>query len=177
MQEYPYSETFLPKHISQDFFLPAWLEALEKLSQEDFKNEHTEIEDEPIMIEAWAVQAGCRVHITVYEKEKDQAGSSITEKEVLNKYARMIVDRLQVLKTEADKESQRITKEKETVTISEIEEIIRSNKDLAFLSTQKARNEYADRIQIIFQEEKGCDWLTKKQVRALVEHRYVKLTE
>ena len=63
------------------------------------------------------------------------------------------------------------------VIIAEIKEIIENKPDLVYCTTQKARNEFADRIQIIFQNEKGCDWLTKKQVRSLVEHHYIKLTE
>lgn len=176
LEEYPYSELFFPKYITKDFYLPAWLETMKLFEKEGFHHQGT-VDEDPIAVEAWAIHSGCRISAVVYEKEEGQAGASLSAEEVLNKYARIIKEKLQIFRAKAEAESQRLIQEHQSVIIAEIKEIIENKPDLVYCTTQKARNEFADRIQIIFQNEKGCDWLTKKQVRSLVEHHYIKLTE
>ena len=178
----PYSEEFLPKHITMDFFAPALEKTLDELAKDSAfdlpkskeKSDNEEIDD-VVLIEAWAIHSGCRIHTTVYEKE-DEKEDLITEREILEKYASVIRQRLDSLRNEAQAESNRIEKENEKKVIDEIWKII-CKSEVIKMNTQKARYEFADRIQILYQEEKGCDWLTKKQVRSLVEYRYTKLTE
>ena len=180
LKRWPYSEQWLPKHITQEFFKPALIKTFEEIEQDrSFDTEQRENNDaeEPIEIKVWALHAGCRIFATVYEKEDDDNERTLSGKDLLEHYAKKLVCRLEGLKAEAELESDRIEKEIKERTIKEITEIIENNNDLITMNTQRSRYEFADRIQICYQEEKGCDWLTKKQVRSMVEYRYLKLTE
>ena len=176
---YPYSEEWLPQHITREFFNPALSKTIDEIEQDRslYVNEE-ENEDEPILIRVWASsQSGCRIYTVLYEEEEDEQEEFLSKKAVFNKYANRIAERLSNLLQEAKKESARIDKEIKESILAEISEAIENNSDLITMNTQKARNEYADRIQIRYQEERGCNWLTKKQVRSMVEFSYVKTTE
>ena len=60
--------------------------------------------------------------------------------------------------------------------MSELKSTIRDNPTLTELHTQKRRYDYADRL-CMEQKEKGYDWLTKKDVRELVDQEYYRRTK
>ena len=60
--------------------------------------------------------------------------------------------------------------------MSELKSTIRDNSTLTELHTQKRRYDYADRL-CMEQKEKGYDWLTKKDVRELVDQEYYRRTK
>ena len=185
LKKFPYSEAYLPKHITADFFTSALSQTLDELAKDDTiitqengnKEESDEQEDEIISVEAWAIHSGCRVFTRVFVKDEDDQEEQLTEKAILDKYAHKILTRLERLKDEAAVESERIEKESHKKILDEIWYIIWNNQELGRMKTQKERYEFADRIQIQYQEEKECDWLTKKQVRSMVDYRYMKITE
>ena len=111
------------------------------------------------------------------ENPDDNSGEDYkTEKEILNKYADRILSFLTDYYQKADEESKRIRKEKEDAVIREIEKTVKNNSSVLSMKTQKARNEYADRLYAVWYREKGHDWLTKTAVRSIVDLQYVYLT-
>ncbi len=138
-----------------------------------------------LSITAYALHEGCRVTTLVYsidEEEDEELDSSresqITQKDLLDKYARIIVEQLPIREKEAKEESERITKELKDRVFGQITVEIRDNKSLISMKTQKSRNEFADRLYVEWKEDKGndYDWLTKTAIRALVEKEYYHAT-
>lgn len=192
---FPYS--YLPTHISKDFYSVILDEVLQKMKVEiqqiNSINEDANKTDEDndgdeeklLSIMAYALHDGCRVKTLVYsvdEEDNEEQDSSkelqITQKDLLNKYARIIVEQLPIREKEAKEESGRITKELKDRILGQITVEIRDNKSLISMKTQKSRNEFADRLYIKWKEDKGndYDWLTKTAIRTLVEKEYYHAT-
>ena len=192
---FPYS--YLPTHISKEFYSVILDEVLQKMKVEiqqiistnEASNKTDEEKDEDeeklLSIMAYALHEGCRVNTLVYsidEEEDEELDTSkklqITQKDLLNKYARIIVEQLPIREKEAKEESGRITKELKDRILGQITVEIRDNKNLISMKTQKSRNEFADRLYVEWKEDKGNDynWLTKTAIRALVEKEYYHAT-
>lgn len=189
----------LPQMITEDFYNPVLEDVLSKLEvdyREVFgENEITNLSDnvnydsnnededdgEIETIEAWVLNNGCRIHTTVFdsadfEDESDEGNAPFpTEIEFLNKYAHLIRENLVLREKEAKIESARLVKESRERVYAEITTVVKDNSQIVSLNTQKSRNDYADRLCVAFQE-KGIEWLTKKEVRQIVEREYFHLT-
>ena len=83
--------------------------------------EDDEDEEKLLSIVACALHDGCRVIALVYsiddEDAEEQEGPKevqLTQKDIINKYARIINEKLPIRMKEANEESERITREKKT---------------------------------------------------------------
>ncbi|MGN8750843.1 hypothetical protein ACTNEV_10555 [Oscillospiraceae bacterium HCP3S3_D12] len=141
------------------------------------------LDETVISIEAWAINNGCRVYTSIYDITDDEDFDDDftdqhipTEKEILLKYERIFDAQLVNRQYEARVENDRIAKELRDKVMSELKSTIRDNSTLTELHTQKRRYDYADRL-CMEQKEKGYDWLTKKDVRELVDQEYYRRTK
>lgn len=141
------------------------------------------LDETVISIEAWAINNGCRVYTSIYDITDDEDFDDDltdqhipTEKEILLKYERIFDAQLVNRQYEARVENDRIAKELRDKILNELKFIIHDTPNLTELRTQKSRYEYADRL-CMEQKEKGYDWLTKKDVRELVDQEYYRRTK
>ena len=126
---------------------------------------------------------GCRVYTSIYditdnEDFEDNFTDQYipTEREILYRYTKLIHEQLSRRQIEAQVENDRIAKELRDKILNELKFIIHDTPNLTELRTQKSRYEYADRL-CMEQKEKGYDWLTKKDVRELVDQEYYRRTK
>lgn len=157
---------------------------LSRVRTTDSNNTDDENLDETVIsIEAWAINNGCRVYTSIYditdnEDFEDNFTDQYipTEREILYRYTKLIHEQLSRRQIEAQVENDRIAKELRDKILNELKFIIHDTPNLTELRTQKSRYEYADRL-CMEQKEKGYDWLTKKDVRELVDQEYYRRTK
>lgn len=125
-------------------------------------------------ITAWVIHGNTRIKTLLYQAEED--ANRITGTSMVQKYAGILYQELQKRKARATEEHYKIEQEKQKAVLLRIEQLLLTDPQIETLKTQKARNEYADRLLVKWQMEHGDDWLSKKAVRSLVEREYVKRT-
>lgn len=178
--EYPYN--YLPQNLPTSYYDDILTTAIDELKrdavfdeisiQEKNDKEVSEIE----YINFKTIHQNCEIHTTLYpDHENDEETEEIkdhTEEEILEKYARMIIEKLQERYNQSKIDSERIKKEKQDLVFQEIKKTIRENPSLKNMHSQRERYQYADRLFAIWFSEKGEDWLFKKDVRSLVDLLY-----
>ena len=186
-----HSSFFLPEHINKDFYAAFLDEVLGNMEKEirdinSNSKQFEEKEDKLISITAYALHEGCRVYTFVYSADDEESENNesinieaekITKNNILNKYKRLIYEKLPMYRKEAKAESERITKEIKDSAYSQITNSVRNNGKLITMKTQRSRNEFADRLYVQLKEENEYDWLTKTAIRSIVEREYFHLTE
>ena len=147
---------------------------LSRVRTTDSNNTDDENLDETVIsIEAWAINNGCRVYTSIYditdnEDFEDNFTDQYipTEREILYRYTKLIHEQLSRRQIEAQVENDRIAKELRDKILNELKFIIHDTPNLTEL-----------RRLCMEQKEKGYDWLTKKDVRELVDQEYYRRTK
>ena len=188
-----YSHPLVPNNISKEYYESLLTDLLNSVLNEidndttlnEVQISTSEIESDEEIIESislyvfnhnYALSATIFNNVTIDcddEEEKDV----VTEKDILNKYARRINEELNGFYSRVKTESEQIRKREEDTVLKEIEDTVKVNPDLINMQTQKSRNEYADRLYAIWYREKGQEWLTKTTVRSIVDLQYVYVTD
>lgn len=181
--ECPYS--IIPDNLPEDYYNKALDQVVEEIENDplledsDQSSKNAEMEEQLESVSFYAFQPGYLISATfdLYSDDDDSMdGDIMSEKDILKKYAKLLIENMKKCHAESRKESERIRKENESVVLQEIEKEVSGNANLIHLRTQKARNEYADRIYAIWYREKGHTWLTKSSVRSIVDLQYVYVT-
>lgn len=165
-------------HIDEAFYEPVLGRVMQELRKElPVSGEETSDDDADERITkvvAWAFHQGVRLYtIARIGSEDDEDGQ---QRQLLyQKYQNKLQDAMSERRTEAYDQSRKIELEKQQVVLDELAQIVRQDSELRLLHTVKARNEYADRICVKWQMERGYGWLTKKAVRAVVDLEYAKI--
>lgn len=174
-------------NITKDYYKPILDDILKAVREE--LNEHisnmsqfddSNLEETILFINASTIFNGLLVSTHVYEiddvEANDTIDNSFSIKDFMNKYAQIIVNRINNHKFNAVKENMRINQEKRAIKFEEIKDDIEREMPVSTLETQKLRNEYADRIYSKLRMQDGYDWLTKKAIRECVEQVYYSRT-
>lgn len=187
-----YSHPMVPNNISQEYYESLLNDLLNSVLNEiDNDTSLNEVQistsendsDEEIIesISLYVFNHNCALSATIFSNltvDCDEEDSDIiTEKDILNKYARRVNEKLNGFYSRVRTESEQIRKRSEDTVLKEIENIVKANPDLIKMQTQKSRNEYADRLYAIWYREKGQEWLTKTTVRSIVDLQYVYVTD
>lgn len=172
----------LPETVNEDpekYYLPAWEETWNEFESEIQPTEYNSGSNNALShIEGWIIDKGLRLHATIFDSEdgNEESNNALSEEKLIKKYSYNLQMRMQKLRKDADIEHDRIIKERRDKVLKQIAEFVKNDTTLKYMDTQKSRNEYADRLYIIWQQEKGARWLTKKEVRSIVDLEYVHIT-
>ena len=172
----------LPETVNEEpekFYFHAWEETWSELESEIQPTEYNgESKDALLRVEGWIMDKGFRLHATIFEAEDadEECNNALSEEKLIKKYSYNLQMRMQKIRKDADVEHERILREKKDQVLKQIAEYVRNDSILKYMDTQKSRNEYADRLYIVWQQEKGANWLTKKEVRSIVDLEYVHIT-
>lgn len=165
-------------YIDEAFYAPVWEKIAEAIDNEfqGVNNSHSDNnQDETITsICVWAFHQGIRLFTVVDLVDQDPSQNESAQKLLKQKYHNMLLEELSLRYQEASRENKRIEQKKQQVILDEIAQTVSQDQSLDSLVTVKARNDYADRICVAWQVERGHEWLTKKAVRAIIELDYAK---
>ncbi|MBR1567004.1 MAG: hypothetical protein IJ649_09585 [Oscillospiraceae bacterium] len=186
-----YSHSLVPSNITQEFHESLLTDILNGIlieidndaifNEVQIKTSENSSDEEIVeSISFYAFNLNCVISATIFSNLDDDCDEEdsdiITEKDILNKYARLVNEKLRGFYSKVRTESDQIRKHTEDTVLKEIEGTVKANPDLVKMQTQKSRNEYADRLYAIWYREKGQEWLTKLAVRSIVDLQYVYVT-
>lgn len=166
-------------HIEEAFYEPVLNRVIQDLREELPGSEEgspADDEDEVItQVGVWAFHQGVRLYTFARIGSEEDAEDGRNQQALYRKYQNKLTESMSERRTEAYAQSRKIELEKQQMILDELTQIVRQDSILRTLHTVKARNEYADRICVKWQAERGYEWLTKKAVRAVVELEYANL--
>ena len=164
-------------HIDESFYAPVWEKVVKALDRELETVNDTQSgkrpDDTVTSITVWVFHQGVRLYYVVDLTTDDSTQMEAKPKILKQKYQTILSEELSLRRQEAYKESKKIEQKKQQVILDEIAQMVHQDPVLSTMFTVKARNDYADRICVTWQVERGHEWLTKKAVRAIVELDYV----
>ena len=186
------------RFITKDYYNPAFEKVknsvekdrskyAELLAQNDIVTEEYDeiVDEENDLFETGALDSvflfalfngGTVDHLIMFDEDEDESDNKKkaipSEKELFNMYANQLRNGIAELRQGAFQENERILREMKEELLNKIKVEIISERKWSGLTTQKARNEYADLKHAEWQNKGDYEWLTKKDVRSLVEKMY-----
>lgn len=142
-------------------------------------NNDLEKEEDISLIDAWIFHDGCKICINIFDssdviKEDAEQNGLPTERQLIEKYLKILEEGLKARQIELVAEYNRKLKEEMNGVLSKIRDFAKNYQKLVDMKTQKSRNDLAERLYAKCTMDDQCQWLTKKEVCEIVNEEYMR---